>query len=107
MKIIDSIIDGYLRRKGLNPTPGAQQTMPFPINNLSVVNWTDKSYVDAYQNNVDLYAVAGFLIRKAASLPWFVYKKKSDSKARVALERYKQLTRGIGSKGAFEQALIA
>ena len=111
MKLIDKIVLNYLERKakkyaGLNPN-GVPGNGLVPINSITLQGFSTNDWVSAYENNGDLYAVANFLIRKAASIPWYVYSKKKGTKAKVALERYKQLTKGIGNKGAFEQAIIA
>lgn len=105
MKLIDRVIDGYMRRKGFNPQAGSSNIIP--MNSLSIAPFNDGDFVTAFENNADLYSVASFLIRKAASIPWYVYTAKTDSKAKASLERYKQLTRGLGNQGAYEQAIIA
>jgi HK97 family phage portal protein len=105
MGIIDRVLDGYFKRKGLNPNQSGAALIP--VNSQSILNFKGDDYVTAYQGNADLYAVATFLIRKAASIPWYVYQQKKGIKAKYSLEKYKQLTRGIGNKGAFEQAIIA
>ena len=105
MGIFDKFIESYLRRKGLSPT--ANFYAPLPVNSSAVLNTYDaQKYTDAYENNADVYAIVSFLARKAASIPWYVYKKNSGTKAKLALERYKMLTRGIGHPGAFDRALM-
>lgn len=106
MSIIDRIIDGYFKRKGLNPN-GYDSRPLLPINAYTISQFSKNDWVGAYQSSADLYAVASFLIRKAACIPWFVYRKNEGSKAKAALERYKQLSRGLGHKGAYEAALMA
>lgn len=103
MNIIDRF---FLKRltKGLNPN---QATGMIPINNGQIVIDYDKGkYVDAYNQNADIYAIVSFLARKAASIPLYVYKKKTGTKSKVALKRYQQLTKGIKNSGAYERALV-
>jgi HK97 family phage portal protein len=104
MGLIDRVLDGYFKRKGLKPQYNGQI---IPVNSLSIGGYQSKDWIEAYQGNSDLYAVATFLIRKAASIPWFVYRKRTDKGSKAALERYKLLTKGIGFSGAFDQALVA
>ena len=104
MGLFDKFIEGYLRRKGFNP----QQPQQFlPVNASAVLSTYDaQRYTDAYDNNADVYAVVSFLARKAASIPWYVYKKNGGAKSALALERYKSLSKGIGHRGAFERAMM-
>ena len=99
-----SIIDRLFRKKGLNPA--AMQYAFMPVNQGQILQQFDaQRYTDAYQENADVYAIVSFLARKAASIPWYVYEKKSGTKARVSLERYKQLTKGLGNPGALDRAI--
>lgn len=104
MGIIDRVLDGYFKRKGLKPQYSGQL---IPVNSLSIGGYQKKDWIEAYQGNTDLYAVASFLVRKAASIPWFVYRKKDEKGSKTALERYKLLTKGIGFQGALDQAVAA
>lgn len=99
-----SIIDRIFRKKGLNP---AQMQYAFmPVNQGQILSQFDaQRYTDAYQDNADVYAIVSFLARKAASIPWYVYEKKTGAKARVSLERYKHLTKGLGNPGALDRAI--
>jgi HK97 family phage portal protein len=104
MALFDKFIESYLRRKGLSPQQGLQS---IPINTGAVLTSFDaQRYTDAYSNNSDVYAIVSFLARKAAAIPWYVYRKNGGNKAALALERYKQLTKGIGHPGALERAMI-
>ena len=105
MKLFDRIIDGYMKRKGLDPTIPGQNLMP--VNSFNIFNMPQQDFVAAYEGNGDLYAVVNFLLRKAASIPWYVYTQKTGPQAKASLERYKRLTHGLGNPGAMEQALIS
>jgi HK97 family phage portal protein len=99
-----SIIDRLFRKKGLNPSQ--MQYAFMPMNQGQILQQFDaQKYTDAYQDNADVYAIVSFLARKAASIPWYVYEKKSGTKARVSLERYKHLTKGLGNPGALDRAI--
>lgn len=104
MAIFDRLIDSYLRRKGFSPN---QPNQVMPINASAVLSQFDaQKYTSAYDNNSDVYAIVSFLSRKAASIPWYVYRKNEGRKAALSLERYKQLTKGVGHPGALERAMI-
>jgi HK97 family phage portal protein len=106
MGIIDRFVEGYMKRKGLNPYPFNQPKIQ-GINNSILQQYGADSYVsEGYLNNSDVYAIVSFLARKAGSIPWYVYKMKPGAKAQTALHQYKQLTKGLQNKGAYEQALI-
>ena len=99
-----SIIDRLFRKKGLNPSQ--MQYAFMPVNQGQILSQFDaQRYTDAYQDNADVYAIVSFLARKAASIPWYVYEKKTGAKARVSLERYKHLTKGLGNPGALDRAI--
>jgi HK97 family phage portal protein len=92
------------KKKGLNPN---QPTMPFPmVFGQTVMSQYNKqtSVEDSYASNADVYSIVSLLARKASSIPWYVYKKSKDKGAKVALERYKSLSRGI-STGSVAEAL--
>ena len=102
-----TLFDRIFRRKGLNPQ-GATYAMPIAINQAQVLQGFDaQKYTEAFEANADVYAIVSFLARKAASIPWYVYQKKPGAKARMALQRYKSLTKGLSNPGAMEQALMA
>ena len=102
-----TLFDRIFKRKGLNPQ-GATYAMPIAINQAQVLQGFDaQKYTEAYEANADVYAIVSFLARKSASIPWYVYTKKPGAKARMALQRYKSLTKGLSNPGAMEQALIA
>jgi len=99
-----SILDRILRRKGLNPNAANYGIVP--VNQGQILTQFDsKKYTQAYEDNADVYAIVSFLARKAASIPWYVYEKKTGTKARISLERYKQLTKGLGHPGALDRAI--
>lgn len=100
-----AILDIF-KRKGLNPTPTIQREVQ-SINGVVLQAYDNRAYVeDGYLGNSDVYSIVTFLARKAGSIPWYVYKMKPGEKSRTSLERYKQLSKGIMNKGAFERAMI-
>lgn len=108
MGLIDNVLDGYFKRKGLNPNVPNQGNIQ-GINGALLQNYENGAYInEGYLGNADVYAIVSFLARKAASIPWYVYKIDGTSESHKNLARYKQLSKGIGaSQGAYEQALIA
>ena len=94
------------RKKGLDPT--VTYTAPMKgINGAVLQNYNTETYIyEGYLGNADVYAIVSFLARKSASIPWYVYKLNNTEKGRTALIKYKNLSKGIQLKGAFEQALI-
>lgn len=100
-----AILDIF-KKKGLNPTPTVQREVQ-SINGVVLQAYDNRAYVeDGYLGNSDVYSIVTFLARKAGSIPWYVYKIKPGEKSRTSLERYKQLSKGIMNKGAFERAMI-
>lgn len=100
-----AILDIF-KKKGLNPTPTIQREVQ-SINGVVLQAYDNRAYVeDGYLGNSDVYSIVTFLARKAGSIPWYVYKMKPGEKSRTSLERYKQLSKGIMNKGAFERAMI-
>lgn len=98
--------DTILKRiKGLNPNLANYSQTQY-TGGVILPEFDAKKYTDAYDTNADVYAIVSFLARKAASIPWYVYKLKSGTKAKVALRRYKGLTTGLSHPGTFERALI-
>jgi HK97 family phage portal protein len=96
----------FLKRKGLNPNVN-QSTRIYGINGAVLQEYENGKYVnEGYLGNADVYAIVSFLARKSASIPWYVYKLNNTEKGRTSLQRYKQLTRGIGFQGAFEKAVM-
>ncbi len=94
------------KRKGLNPNIGAQREVQ-SVNGVVLQPYYGEAYVtEGYMGNSDVYAIVTFLARKAGSIPWYVYKMKPGEKAKTSLERYKQLSKGLHNKGAFERALM-
>lgn len=101
-----AILDIFKRNKGLNPYPTVQRELQ-PINAVVLQNYDQGAYVtEGYMGNSDVYSIVTFLARKASSIPWYVYKMKPGDKAKTSLERYKQLSKGLANKGAFERALL-
>ena len=99
-----TIFDRIFNRKGLNPNQATFGIVP--VNQGQILSQFDsQKYTRAYEDNADVYAIVSFLARKAASIPWYVYEMKSGTKARVSLERYKQLTKGLGHPGALDRAM--
>ena len=95
------------KRKGLDPYENVSNNALKAINGAVLQNYERESYVkEGYLGNADVYAIVSFLARKAASIPWYVYKMNNGEKARISLLRYKKLSKGLANKGAFEQALI-
>lgn len=88
--------------KGLNP----KQSSIVPINGQLIQEGDSEKYVRAYSTNADVYSIVTFLARKASSIPLYVYKKNSGTRAKIALKRYQNLSKHITQKGAFEKALI-
>jgi HK97 family phage portal protein len=94
------------KKKGLNPNIGAQREVQ-TVNGVLLQPYYGEAYVtEGYMGNSDVYSIVTFLARKAGSIPWYVYKMKPGEKAKTSLERYKQLSKGLHNKGAFERALM-
>lgn len=95
------------KKKGLDPYQNVSNNAIRAINGAVLQNYQSESYVkEGYLGNADVYAIVSFLARKAASIPWYVYKLNKGEKAKTSLLRYKQLSKGVANKGAFERALI-
>jgi HK97 family phage portal protein len=94
------------KKKGLNPNINAQREVQ-TVNGVLLQPYYGEAYVtEGYMGNSDVYSIVTFLARKAGSIPWYVYKMKPGEKAKTSLERYKQLSKGLHNKGAFERALM-
>jgi HK97 family phage portal protein len=94
------------KKKGIDPSINFNNTMK-GLNGAVLQNYEDGVYVhEGYLGNADVYAIVSFLARKAASIPWYVYSLNDTQKGRTSLLKYKQLSRGIANKGAFERAVI-
>jgi HK97 family phage portal protein len=101
------LFDVFKRQKGLDPLQNISNNALKQINGAVLQNYQSKSYVDeGYLGNADVYSIVSFLARKAASVPWYVYKLNKGEKAKTSLLRYKQLSKGLANKGAFERAMI-
>lgn len=109
MGLIDKILDNYFERKmrvtsGFSATPGWDA---FAVNGTSAsLPYGNGGYVKAYETSPELFAVLSFLIRKAASIPWYVYQVNKGTGAKVALGRYQTITKGSMSDAAISQMLI-
>jgi HK97 family phage portal protein len=96
----------FFKRKGLNPNEN-QSSRIVGINGAVLQEYENGKYVyEGYLGNADVYSIVSFLARKAASIPWYVYKLNNTEKGRTSLQKYKQLSRGLSFQGAFEKALI-
>lgn len=94
------------KKKGLNPNQSYTRDIQ-SINSAVLQSYDNRAYVDdGYLGNSDVYAIVTFLARKAGSIPWYVYKMNNTAKAKTSLARYKQLSKGINNKGAFERAMM-
>jgi HK97 family phage portal protein len=92
MKLIDKLIDGYMRRKGLDPnTPGFTSV---PSTGLLIGPYQNDKYPKAFRSSEALYSVASLLIRKASSIPLVVYERKKGADAKKALYEYQIKSRG-------------
>jgi len=94
------------KKKGLDPNQNLTTTIR-GINGATLQDYENGKYVyEGYLGNADVYSIVSFLARKAASIPWYVYKTNNTEKGRTSLAKYKQLTKGLGNQGAFERAVI-
>jgi HK97 family phage portal protein len=94
------------KKKGLDPNQNVTTNIR-GINGALLQEYENGKYVyEGYLGNADVYSIVSFLARKAASIPWYVYKTNNTEKGRTSLLRYKQLTKGLGNQGAFERAVI-
>jgi len=82
----------FFKKKGLNPMTQYTQ-MPILLGGASMGQFNRTSAQDSFASNADVYAIISLLARKAASIPWYVYKKKKDKGSAIALERYKLASR--------------
>lgn len=95
------------KRKSLDPTINVSQNNFKAINSAVLQNYDTGAYVyEGYLGNADVYAIVSFLARKAASIPWYVYELKPGEKSQTSLRKYKQLSRDISSRGAYERACM-
>ena len=96
----------FFKKKGLNPYENLSTNIR-GINGAVLQNYQNDSYVkEGYLSNADVYAIVSFLARKAASIPWYVYKLNDTEKGRTSLMKYKQLSKGIANQGAYERAIM-
>lgn len=96
----------FFKKKGLNPYENLSTNIR-GINGAVLQNYQNDSYVkEGYLSNADVYAIVSFLARKAASIPWYVYKLNDTEKGRTSLMKYKQLSKGLANQGAYERAVM-
>jgi phage portal protein BeeE len=82
------------KKKGLNPNQNVTTNIR-SINGALLQEYENGKYVyEGYLGNADVYSIVSFLARKAASIPWYVYKTNNTEKGRTSLAKYKQLTKG-------------
>jgi HK97 family phage portal protein len=96
----------FLRKKGLDPK---QSLSSFPmILGQTVMGQYNKqtSLEDSYASNADIYAIVSLLARKAASIPWYVYKRKNEKGSKVAFARYKNTGDLAERKKALEEDIV-
>lgn len=79
------------RRKGLNPR---NMLPPIILGQTVMGNYKNGDAInEGFADNADVYAIISLLARKAASIPFYVYEKSTSKDSKVALERYKALSR--------------
>ena len=77
------------KKKGLNPNVQIPQ-MPIMVGQVVSGTYNQTTSVEnSFASNADVYAIVSLLARKAASIPWYVYRKKGGTQAKIALERYR------------------
>jgi HK97 family phage portal protein len=82
----------FFRKKGLNPA--IQRQMPVIMGQTVMSQYNKQTALEeSYASNADVYAIVSLLARKAASIPWYVYKKKSEKGSSIALKRYELASR--------------
>jgi HK97 family phage portal protein len=95
----------FFRKKALSPTE-SRANFPVIIGQAVMGSYKNVDAVEqGYASNADVYSIVSLLARKASSISWYIYKKKTDKGAKIALERYKGLSRGLGHAGAFDESL--
>ena len=103
MGLFDKI---FGRSKGLDPNVRVESNLRY-LNNGSLREYENGEYVTkGYLGNADVFAIVSFLARKAASIPWYVYKIKPGERAKASQLKYKNLTKHPMSRVAFEQAVM-
>ena len=103
MGLFDKILG---RNKGLNPNVRVESNLRY-LNTGALKEYESGDYVTkGYLGNADVFAIVSFLARKAASIPWYVYKIKPGERAKASQIKYKNLTKHPMSRVAFEQAVM-
>ena len=87
-----SWIDRIFRKKGMNPNELPTQG-PVNIGSYVFPDWNSQIALNAYVGNAAVYSIVSLAARKAASIPWYVFSKKEEKGSKLALERYKALTK--------------
>ena len=93
----------FLKKKGLKPN-GYSYPMVLGQTVMSQYN-KQTSVEDSFASNADVYAIVSLLARKMASIPWYVYKKKEEKGAKIALKRYETLSRSPINNNVIGEAL--
>jgi HK97 family phage portal protein len=79
------------KKKGLNPR---NMLPPIILGQTVMGNYKNGDAInEGFADNADVYAIISLLARKAASIPFYVYEKSTSKDSKVALERYKALSR--------------
>src|SRR5574343_1846589 len=87
-----SWIDRIFKKKGMNPSELSRMN-PVNIGSYVFPDWKANVSIDAFTGNADVYAIVSMAARKAASIPWYVFRKKQEKGSKIALERYKALVK--------------
>lgn len=99
----DKLVEGYMRRKGINPN--ATNLPMLSVNDFTLSGYTPGNFVKAYGSSAELYSVGTLLIRKMSSIPMYLYEVRSDKKTKAALRRYKTITSTPIGKDAIGEVL--
>lgn len=94
----------FFKKKGLNPNI-VNQAQPIMLWSTVMGSYKKGDAVEGFVTNADVYAIVSLLARKAASIPWYVYRKSSQKGSKAALERYRALSRNPISEAAVKEAI--
>lgn len=107
MNVLDKVALRWLsgRMKGLNPNQSNAGIIP--VNSVTIQGYKSDSFVKAYSSSVGLFSVLNLLIRKACTIPWYDYKLKPGTEAKVNLNRYRTKTKTAGAvtSGTIDQIM--
>lgn len=92
--------------KGLDPNTGGVMIGTIPVGSAALGTYGGGAFVKAYRSSADLYSVSSFLVRKMASIPWYVYTQKEGVQAKTALRKYQTLTKGAMTDAVLNRALV-